>query len=61
MSGELRSVEVFAMCVNTSLGAGFLAIPWVFLEIGVVAGIVSVLIFYYIATISAVNLVEAIA
>jgi amino acid permease len=57
--GTLSRFEAFAMSTNTAIGAGFLAVPWVFLQIGFPAGVVVVLIFWLLSTITCLQLVEA--
>ena len=59
--GTLSVLDVFAMCVNSAIGAGILAVPWVFLNIGLYAGILFCLIFYAISTLSSLVAVENIS
>ena len=57
-AGTLSVLDVFSMCVNSAVGAGILAVPWVFLNIGLYAGILFCLIFYAISTLSSMIAVE---
>jgi amino acid permease len=57
--GTLSKFEAFAMSTNTAIGAGFLAVPWVFLQIGFPAGVIVVLGFWLLSTVTVLQLVEA--
>ena len=59
--GSLTVLDVFSMCVNSAIGAGILAVPWVFLNIGLYAGVFFCLIFYAISTLSSLIAVENIS
>ena len=59
--GKLNLVDVFAMSVNSSIGSGILAVPWVFLQIGPTAGIIFTILFYFLSTVTSLQMVENIS
>lgn len=61
MSKHLSSFDVFVICFNSAVGAGFLAIPWVFMQLGMLPSILMVVVFTFVSTLSAVNLTESVA
>jgi Flp pilus assembly protein TadB len=61
VSFGLTGFEAYAMSINTCLGAGFLAVPWVFQQIGFFSGLAAVFFFWMLSTITAEHMVEAIS
>ena len=59
--GKLTLNDVFAMSVNGSIGAGILAVPWCFLHIGPIAGVIFTIVFYLISTATSLMSVENIS
>jgi hypothetical protein len=45
--------------VNNCIGAGFLAVPWVFLYIGYPTAFIIVAVFFVVSTTSSMQLIES--
>ena len=59
MTTGINTFTYFSMAVNCAIGAGFLIIPWVFLQLGYFTSILVSIWFFYIAAMQACHQTEA--